>query len=191
MAGRDADATRARILAAAQQEFAAVGHAGGRVERIARSAGTNVRMIYAYFGGKAGLFDAAVRAAVEEMAAAVPPDPAALSAWAGRLFDHHQADPTALRLSLWAHLERPEVAAEPMEAYLAKTARIGSTGREISAVDLLAIIYAIAQAWTLTPIGLLRSDGSDPSSPERIAAHRRAVLAAVAAITAEEGGATG
>lgn len=182
---RDAEATRTRILDAALAEFAAVGHAGARVERIARAAETNVRMIYAYYGSKAGLFDAAVRAAVERMAAEVPPEPGALADWAGRLFDYHQADPTALRVSLWAQLERPEVAAEPMEAYLAKTATVAEEhDGGISAVDLLVIIYAIAQAWTLTPIGLLRADGADPSSPERISQHRRAVMAAVASLVA-------
>ncbi|WP_197517287.1 TetR family transcriptional regulator [Microbacterium karelineae] len=185
MSIRDADATRARILDSALAEFAAVGHAGGRVERIAGNAGTNVRMIYAYFGSKAGLFDSAVRFAVERMAVEVPPEPEALAHWAGRLFDYHQADQTALRVSLWAQLERPEVAAEPMETYLAKTASLAE-GRDgmVSAVDLLVIIYAIAQAWTLTPVGLLQADGSDPSSPERIARHRRAVMTAVAAIAA-------
>ena len=186
---RDADATQARILDAALAEFAAVGHAGGRVERIARGAGTNVRMIYAYFGNKSGLFDATVRTAVERMAAEVPPEPEALAQWAGRLFDYHQADPTALRVSLWAQLERPEVAAEPMESYLAKTVSVaeGCDGA-ITAVDLLAIIYAIAQAWTVTPVGLLSADGSDPSSPERIARHRLSVVAAVAAIVDESTG---
>ncbi|MEL5989779.1 TetR/AcrR family transcriptional regulator [Microbacterium phosphatis] len=181
---RDAYATQARILDAALAEFAAVGHAGARVERIARIAGTNVRMIYAYFGSKAGLFDSSVRFVVERMASEVPPEPEALAQWAGRLFDYHQADPTALRVSMWAQLERPEVAAEPLEAYLGKTAAV-SAGRHgaVTAVDLLVIVYAIAQAWALSPVGLLRADGSDPASPDRVAQHRRAVMAAVAAIS--------
>lgn len=107
-------------------------------------------MIYAYFGNKSELFDAAVRTAVERMAA--------------------------------------EVAAEPMESYLAKTVSV-TEGRDgaMTAVDLLVIIYAIAQAWTVTPVGLLSADGSDPSSPERIARHRLSVVAAVAAIVDESG----
>ncbi|MGL4256774.1 MAG: TetR/AcrR family transcriptional regulator [Microbacterium sp.] len=180
---RDAEATRARILDAALAEFSAKGHAGARVDRIAANAETNVRMIYAYFANKDGLFDEAVRVAVERMSVEVPPTPDALDLWAGRLFDYHQADPTALRISLWAQLERPGVAAEPMDAYLAKTAATASRrGGGIGAVDLLAIIYAIAQAWQLTPEGLLRADGSDPAAPERIARHRAAVIAAVSAI---------
>ena len=179
---RDADATRIRILDAARAEFAAVGLAGARVDRIAAEAESNVRMIYAYFSNKSGLFDAAVRAAVDAMAAAVPPEPTALGEWAGRLFDYHCADPSALRISLWAQLERPAVAGEPMEAYLAKTAAVASfAGDAGAAVDLLTIVYAIAQARLLTPEGLLAADGSDPGDPARIAAHRAAIVAAATA----------
>ncbi len=183
MRTRDAEATRSRILDAALAEFSAKGYAGARVDRIAANAETNVRMIYAYFSNKDGLFDEAVRVAVERMSTEVPPTPDALDAWAGRLFDYHHADPTALRVSLWAQLERPGVAAEPMRAYLEKTAAVaGHRDAGIGAVDLLAIVYAIAQAWQLTPEGLLRADGSDPAAPERIARHRAAVTAAVSAI---------
>ena len=55
---RDANATRARILAAAKSEFARLGLAGARVDEIARQACANKRMIYHYFGGKEDLFRA-------------------------------------------------------------------------------------------------------------------------------------
>ncbi|MET0161414.1 MAG: TetR family transcriptional regulator [Microbacteriaceae bacterium] len=164
MPQRDAAATRQRILDAAVAEFAERGAAGGRVDRIAQAAGANVRMIYAYFDGKDGLFDAALAAALTAMAEAVPPRADDLPRWAGELFDHHRQDPSALRISLWAQLERPASASEPLEAYLAKTA--------VAPVDLLVQLYALAQAWFLSPEGLLRADGSDPTSEERIAAHR-------------------
>jgi AcrR family transcriptional regulator len=53
---RDADATRARILAAAKSEFAALGLGGARVDEIAEKANANKRMIYHYFGNKEDLF---------------------------------------------------------------------------------------------------------------------------------------
>lgn len=53
---RDADATKARILAAAKAEFARLGLGGARVDEIADRAKTNKRMIYHYFGGKEDLF---------------------------------------------------------------------------------------------------------------------------------------
>jgi AcrR family transcriptional regulator len=55
---RDADATRARILAAAKKEFALLGLGGARVDAIAERAKANKRMIYHYFGGKEVLFRA-------------------------------------------------------------------------------------------------------------------------------------
>ena len=55
---RDPERTRARILAAAVQEFAAKGFAGARVARIARRARVNKRMLYHYFGNKDDLFRA-------------------------------------------------------------------------------------------------------------------------------------
>lgn len=184
-ATRNAEATKARILRSAIAEFATHGFAGARIDRIAESAGANVRMIYAYFGGKDALFDAALAAAIADMAAAVPPAPEDLAEWAGRLFDYHARDPRAMRISMWAQLERPLSASEPLDAYLAKTESVSpSTSAGLGAVDLLAIVYAVAQAWYLTPVGLLAVDGSDPASPDRIAMHREAVVRSVARIAA-------
>lgn len=53
---RDADATKARILDAAKQEFAKLGLGGARVDVIAEKARANKRMIYHYFGSKEDLF---------------------------------------------------------------------------------------------------------------------------------------
>src|SRR5262249_57954896 len=55
---RDAEATRARILDAAEAEFATYGIAGARVDRIAETAPANKALIYKYFGTKDELFDA-------------------------------------------------------------------------------------------------------------------------------------
>jgi TetR/AcrR family transcriptional regulator len=62
---RDPDRTREAILVAAQDEFAAKGLAGGRVNVIARKAGANKRMIYHYFGSKEGLYLAALERVYE------------------------------------------------------------------------------------------------------------------------------
>ena len=59
-AGRDAERTRQRILASATADFAHYGLGGARVDRIARRAGANKRMLYYYFGDKDGLFLAAL-----------------------------------------------------------------------------------------------------------------------------------
>ncbi len=64
---RDPDRTREAILAAAQDEFAAKGLFGGRVNTIARRAGANKRMIYHYFGNKDGLYLAALERVYEDL----------------------------------------------------------------------------------------------------------------------------
>jgi TetR/AcrR family transcriptional regulator len=64
---RDPERTRGAILAAAQAEFAANGLSGARVDAIARRARANKRMIYHYFGSKAGLYLAALERVYEEL----------------------------------------------------------------------------------------------------------------------------
>lgn len=59
---RDPERTRRRILDAATAEFARYGLGGARIDRIARRAGANKRMLYYYFGDKDGLFLAALEA---------------------------------------------------------------------------------------------------------------------------------
>jgi AcrR family transcriptional regulator len=74
---RDADATKARILAAATAEFARLGLGGARVDRIALSAKANKQMIYHYFGSKERLFTAVLEAAYADIRAgeeALDPD---------------------------------------------------------------------------------------------------------------------
>jgi AcrR family transcriptional regulator len=55
---RDPDATKARILESAKQEFAKLGFGGARVDSIAARANANKRMIYHYFSSKEELFTA-------------------------------------------------------------------------------------------------------------------------------------
>ena len=64
---RDPDRTRAGILAAATDEFAAHGLGGARVDRIATRAGSNKRMLYYYFGDKEALYLAVLEAAYERI----------------------------------------------------------------------------------------------------------------------------
>ena len=64
---RDPEGTRARILAAATEEFARHGLGGARVERIAEVAGTNKRMLYYHVGNKEGLYLAVLEGAYERI----------------------------------------------------------------------------------------------------------------------------
>ena len=54
---RNAERTKANILAAAVAEFSDKGFAGARVDSIAEMAGCNKGMIYQYYGSKEHLYD--------------------------------------------------------------------------------------------------------------------------------------
>lgn len=59
-AARRSDATRATILAAARERFAADGYEKATIRAIARDAKIDPSMVMRYYGNKAGLFAAAV-----------------------------------------------------------------------------------------------------------------------------------
>jgi AcrR family transcriptional regulator len=61
---RDAPATKARILAAAQDAFATIGYSQAGIREIAALAGTSPTLLIRYFGSKAGLFEAALSEAM-------------------------------------------------------------------------------------------------------------------------------
>jgi AcrR family transcriptional regulator len=59
---RDAAATSAAILAAAKSHFAELGYDRAGLRAIAADAGADVALVKRYFGGKEGLFEAALHA---------------------------------------------------------------------------------------------------------------------------------
>jgi AcrR family transcriptional regulator len=61
---RDAAATRAAILAAAQAQFAQAGYDRAALRDIAAEAGADVALIKRYFGGKEALFTEALKASI-------------------------------------------------------------------------------------------------------------------------------
>jgi AcrR family transcriptional regulator len=137
-------------------EFAALGIAGARVDRIAGTAGCNKAMIYAYFGNKDQLFDAVFIAHVAALVEQVPFDVTDLPGYAGRLFDRYEDNPATQRLATWYRLERPQGA--PLQAVVsanqAKLEKLAHAQREgiipdhFAPVDLLALILAISAAWS-------------------------------------------
>ncbi len=67
---RDPEGMRKRILAAARNEFARRGIGGARVDRIARAANANKRMLYYHVGNKEKLYLAVLEAEYERIRAA-------------------------------------------------------------------------------------------------------------------------
>ncbi|MGV9312868.1 TetR/AcrR family transcriptional regulator [Streptomyces sp. NPDC003691] len=101
---RDTAVTRQKLLDAARREFAALGVAGARVDRIAELAGVNKERVYGHFGSKEGLFAAVVEAAMDELTEAVGKPGDSVPDWVGSVYDFHREHPELLRLLLWEAL---------------------------------------------------------------------------------------
>ena len=155
---RDADATRARLLAAARREFAAFGIAGARVDRIAADAASNKAQIYHYYGSKEHLFDAVFAAVVDEVVREIPLDADDLPGYAARLAEGYDRHPDVLRLATWQRLERsteppPAIAVKASKAVIAEIAQAQADGRlsgRYPADVLLHAVLHIAALWATT-----------------------------------------
>jgi AcrR family transcriptional regulator len=185
VAVRDSTATKERLVAAATDEFAAYGIAGARVDRIASLAQANKQLIYAYFGSKDELFDAALAASCTGLMDGVPFDPDDIPGYVGRLFDYVVAHPEVYRLVTWAGLERPNAVARfEADSYGAKLRAItdaqrgGRLDASLAPSDLLAIAIGLAGSWFSASDAVRRFDSRDPWSPTRIAQFRAAAVEA-------------
>lgn len=185
----NAEESRARIYEAATTEFARHGIAGARVDRIAAAAGLNKNLIYIYFGNKEALFRAVIMRESDRLQEAAKIDGDDLEGYAAAIFDFTEAHPELLRLVLWQSLE-----SGPLP--LTDRGR-ASYGRKLDAIDagkasghvasglsspaLLAIIYALANAWSVAnPQG----GGVTRLTPVERDEKRAAVIAAVRAVLA-------
>jgi AcrR family transcriptional regulator len=112
---RDAERTRADILAVATAEFADRGYAGARINEIADKTSTTKRMIYYYFGGKEQLYVAVLEQAysrirsLEQQLDVEHLDPVeAIRELAGLTFDHDESHPDFIRLVSIENIHRAE-----------------------------------------------------------------------------------
>jgi AcrR family transcriptional regulator len=168
----DSQDTRRRLLEAAIMEFSVYGIAGARVDRIASAAKANKQAIYAYFGSKDALFNAAFEDRIRDFHASVLFDEYDLAEYGGRMFDKFEDAPETLRLVLWYQVER--MAGPPLEAILDSTT--DKVGRVVAAqqegkvtkaypgVALLSFARSTALMWhTQIPerAALLPSDRRD------------------------------
>ncbi|MFF4730115.1 TetR family transcriptional regulator [Streptomyces mirabilis] len=184
---RDSEASKARLLKAATDEFAARGIAGARVDRIGAAAEVNKALIYTYFGNKEQLFDAVMDAHVARVLDEVPFTPEDLPGYAGRLFDFLLANPHQLRLATWHRLERSGTDHEPQglgTSMRQKTAAItqaqtdGLLTTTFTPEDLLVFTLALANAWMPT------SPMANDQAAEQTRQHRAAVVEAVRRLVA-------
>jgi len=112
---RDAERTRAELLAVATEVFAQSGYSGARVDEIAERTRTTKRMIYYYFGGKEQLYMAVLENAyrgireAEQRLQVDHVDPAvAMRRLAELTFDHHLDHQAFIRLVAIENIHRGE-----------------------------------------------------------------------------------
>jgi AcrR family transcriptional regulator len=174
---RDPARTRTRLLEAAVEEFADHGYSGARTDRIARRAGTNIRMLYHYFGGKDDVYVAVLDAVLADLRHdELQLDPEATTPLEGLLhiFDHvdahFAAHPRLRKLLAFENLNEarhlalsariPEMAS-PVLSLVRKLLALGVARGEVRAgIDALHLYVAMvslayygrAHAFTLSKI---------------------------------------
>jgi AcrR family transcriptional regulator len=129
--GAPEQSTKVRIRRAALREFCAHGFSGARVDRIARVARVNIRMIYYFFGSKKGLLDAVLSEIFVQRRAQIVPRFDTVADLLANYFDGYAEDVERVRLLDWEALqagprpsparltnfrERREVVAERIDA---------------------------------------------------------------------------
>lgn len=108
------DITRKKILEAAEEIFATKGLAGARVDEIAKMAGVNKRMIYAYFESKENLYVTVLKIVYSRLAElektidslASPED--AVRKFIQGYFKFLNDNPNFVSLVLWENLNKAE-----------------------------------------------------------------------------------
>lgn len=181
-----------RLKRAAVELFAASGPDGTTVDEIARSAEVNRERVYAYFGGKDGLFATVLGDELLAIAESVRLDAvgiADIGTFAGKLFDYHTRNPQLQRLLQWEALRfgtRPV----PDEAkrrrhyqekvdVIAQAQLDGVLSDEIPPDDLLFLLITITAWWSAVPQLTRMTERGSPTADE--AASRRRASAVRAA----------
>ncbi|KGD72799.1 hypothetical protein HA49_11255 [Tatumella morbirosei] len=163
---RDAEASKAKILEAATDEFATWGIAGARVERIARTAGFNKNLIYIYFENKETLFLTVLSTHLTAVYDRLSFRPDDLAGYAAEVFDFAQNNPRIMKLMAWYSLEqqakgiseRGESLVQKMAA-LQQAQAAGQVSDAFPPAFLMTSIMALATAWSaLGPFGVFCDD---------------------------------
>ncbi len=173
---RDREATRARILAAAEQLLTRQGVGAVRVNAVAATAGVDKVLIYRYFGGRAQLMRALARERrlwpdADSLRSADEADASLSRELTAMLLDaarELRASPLARRAVVWSLSENDELAREIAAARAEHARAIVAALRERhrlpAFVDLDAIVALLAAA--MTHLALHASPGTSAGALE-------------------------
>jgi AcrR family transcriptional regulator len=174
---RDAERTRAELLAVATEVFAESGYSGARVDEIAERTRTTKRMIYYYFGGKEQLYMAVLENAyrgireAEQKLRVDHVDPVvAIRRLAEVTFDHHIAHDAFIRLVSIENIHRGEFigrleslrelstpATSLLDEILREGRELGKFRADVEAIDVHIVIssYCVFQVANRYTFGFL------------------------------------
>lgn len=187
----DVERTKQLLLDAATEEFSRFGLAGARIDRIAASAGVNKERIYQYFGKKSEFFGIVLERQLAAVMGVITINGTGVEAivdYAGRIFDYQVEHPELARLTFWEGLEcdRPTAEEKRRAASSSKVALVQQalpTISEADARDLLLTILTLADGWQVLHTLDRLYTGTMTRDAARNASRRRAVIAAVEAMT--------
>lgn len=192
----DSEDIPTRLKRAAADLFATKGPDRTTVDEISRSAGVNRERVYAYFGGKDGLFATVLGDELRAVAEAVPLDVAGIAdigTLAGKLFDYHTNNPRLQRLLQWEALrfsdrQAPDEA-ERRKHYQKKVDIIaqaqldGTLSDEIPPGDLFLLLIATAAWWSAVPQITRMIESSSPTAEEAVSRRRASAVRAAELLT--------
>ncbi|UBU17398.1 TetR/AcrR family transcriptional regulator [Nonomuraea gerenzanensis] len=153
-------ATRAALLEAAREEFAAYGVAGARVDRIAERAGVNKERIYGHFGSKEKLFDTVITEALDDLTAQIALPGADPVEYVAKLTDYYRSHPDTVRLLMWEALNyRGQELLEGQEARVERCGRktaslaegLGEPGPSAATARTLFMLTGLAMFPSMMP----------------------------------------
>lgn len=177
---RDPEAKKARLLEAALGEFAEVGLAGARVERIARRAKISPGLVYSFYAGKQELFDGVFDEIVHRTVSEVPIDANDLPEYAARLHDASLAHPEVVRFLSWYQRERGAAAQRDTvtESMREKVRAIAIAQERGILTQALGAEQVLALVLTIANLGVQQAEDITTLVPP--AAQRQTIKVAVA-----------
>jgi AcrR family transcriptional regulator len=195
---RNAEATKERIFEAATGEFAEHGLAGARIDAIAKRAGANKQLIYAYFGSKEQLFAAVLGRELARIEEDTALDPERLPDYAGEVFDFHTEHPEFARLLIseaLSYASGPVPDQEARDAHQARKMQVVREAQEQGVVDpyfepgdLLMFIIALVIWPTAAPQVARQFADKGSDDPEVRARYRAGLVEAVRRIVTPRAG---
>ncbi len=188
---RDPEATRAALLAAAEDIFLEKGYGNTSLSEIARRAGMTKSLIHHYFGSKEGLWREVKLARFTqyterqmEMLRDAQPSPELMRASLAFYFDFLRQNPQIVRILAWMFLERDQDDCLDIDRRLIEHGITmmhqaqdeGQVRADIDARFILFVFIGLCQHWFQDKGHFINDFGIDGLPDDLDAAYREAII---------------